>query len=123
MRHVPIISSRSPILFRLLLSAWIVLAPTHQAIVGSALAANGIMDGETVWIDTVHIEGLIHTKQETIVRLLPRSLPAEFNRAEVEEFERRVRNLSLFDRVQVTRAGQIVTVAVEEKKRSHWRPF
>ena len=30
-------------------------------------------------------------------------VPAEFTQAEVEEFERRVRNLSLFDRVQVTR--------------------
>ena len=115
MRHVYILSSRSPIFFRLFLIACIVLALTHQAIVWSALAANGIMDGETVWIDTIHIEGLIHTKPETIVRLLPRSLPAEFTRAEVEEFERRVRNLSLFDRVQVTRAGQNVTVAVEEK--------
>jgi hypothetical protein len=42
-------------------------------------------------------------------------LPAEFTRAEVEEFERRVQNLSIFDRVQVTRAGQNVTVDVQEK--------
>ena len=93
----------------------LVFALSHQATVGSALAANGITEGEPVWIDTVHIEGLIHTKLDTILRLLPRSLPAEFTRAEVEEFERRVRNLSLFDRVQVTRDGPIVTVDVEEK--------
>ena len=81
----------------------------------SALAAKGIAEGETVSIEAVHIEGLIHTEQETILRLLPRSLPAEFTRAEIEEFERRVRNLSLFDHVQVTRDGQNVTVAAQEK--------
>lgn len=115
MRHVHIISSRSPMFFRLFLAFWLVLALSHQITVCSSLAATGIADGEPAWIDTVHIEGLIHTKQETIIRLLPRSLPAEFTRAEMEEFERRVQNLSLFDRVQVTRDGPIVTVDVEEK--------
>ena len=115
MRYSYIISSSLPIFFRLFLAACLVHALSHQAAVGSALAAHGIADGEPVWIEAVHIEGLIQTKPETIVRLLPRSLPAEFTRAEVEEFERRVRNLSLFDRVQVTRAGQNVTVDVQEK--------
>ena len=115
MRHGYIVSSSSYILFRLFLAFYLVFALSHPAAVTSAWAANGIADGETVWIDTVHIEGLIHTKQETILRLLPRSVPAEFTRAEMEEFERRVQNLSLFDRVQVTRDGSIVTVDVEEK--------
>ena len=115
MRYSYIISSGPHMLFRLFLAACLVLALSHQAAVSSALAANGVADGETVRIDMVHIEGLIHTEQETILRLLPRSLPAEFTRAEVEEFERRVRNLSLFDRVQVTRDGQNVTVDVQEK--------
>jgi len=101
--------------FRLVLAACFVLALSYQAAVSSALAANGIVDGETVRIDTVHIKGLIHTEQETILRLLPRSLPAEFTKAEIAEFERRVRNLSLFDSVQVTRAGQNVTIDVQEK--------
>ena len=115
MRYIYIISSGLHFLFRLFLTTCLALALSHQATVGSALAANGITDGETVSIETVQIEGLIHTKQETIIRLLPRSLPAEFTRAEVEEFERRVRNLSLFDRVQVTRAARNLTVAVQEK--------
>ena len=115
MQHDYMISRGSPILIRMFLAFCLVFALSHTAAVTSALAANGITDGETVWIDTVHIEGLIHTKQETIVRLLPRPVPAEFTRAEVEEFERRVQNLSLFDRVQVTRDGSIVTVDVEEK--------
>ena len=115
MRYSYIMSSRPHMLARLFLAACLVLALSHQAALGSVQAANGIGDGETVRIDRVHIEGLIHTEQETILRLLPRSLPAEFTRVEVEEFERRVRNLSLFDRVQVTRAGQNVTVDVQEK--------
>jgi len=102
-------------LFRLFLAFCLVFALSHPAEINSALAANGITDGETVSIETVQIEGLIHTKQETILRLLPRSLPAEFTRAEVEEFERRVQNLSLFDRVQVTRDSRNLTVDVQEK--------
>lgn len=115
MQHVHIVSRCLSMLAQMVLAVCFGLALSHPAAVTSAWAANGITDGETVWIDTVHIEGLIHTKQETILRLLPRSLPAEFTRAEVEEFERRVQNLSLFDRVQVTRDGPIVTVDVEEK--------
>ena len=99
---------------QLVLTVCFGFALTQIDAVTAALAANGMADGETVWIDTVHIEGLIHTKQETILRLLPRSVPAEFTRAEVEEFERRVQNLSLFDRVQVTRDGPTVTVDVEK---------
>lgn len=117
MRYSYIITSGPHMLFRLFLATCLVLVLGHQAAVSSALAANGIADSETVRIDMVHIEGLIHTKQETILRLLPRSLPAEFTRAEVEELERRVRNLSLFDRVQVTREGQSVTV--DFRKRLH----
>lgn len=80
-----------------------------------ALAAQDITESDTVSLDTVRIEGLIHTKQETIIRLLPRPLPGDYTRAELEEFERRVRNLSLFDQVQVTRDGRSVAVAVQEK--------
>ena len=115
MQYSYIISSGPHTLFRLFLAACLVLALSHQAAVSSALAANGIAENETVSIDAIQVEGLIHTRQETIIRLLPRPLPAEFTRAEIEEFERRVRNLSLFDRVQVTRAGQNVTVDVQEK--------
>ena len=115
MRYFYIGSIRPHIFVRLFLAVFLALALSHQAVVGSALAANGMVDGETVRIDRVHVEGLIHTEQETILRLLPRPLPAECTRAEVEEFERRVRNLSLFDRVQVTQDGSTVTVDVQEK--------
>lgn len=115
MLHVHIVSSSSYIRFRLPLVLCLVFALCHPAPVTVALAANGIAEDESVWIVALQIEGLIHTKQETIIRLLPRSLPAEFTRAEIDEFERRVRNLSLFDHVQVTRDGQVITLEAHEK--------
>jgi hypothetical protein len=55
------------------------------------------------------------TKADTILRLLPRPVPGRFTRAEVREFERRVRNLSLFDHVEITEDGPQITVTVQEK--------
>lgn len=115
MRHVHILSRFSHIRFRLFLVLGLIYTLNHPAVFSVAQAAQGIAEGEAVSIDTVNIEGLIHTKQETILRLLPRPLPAEFTRTEIEEFERRVRNLSLFDRVQVTRDGDTLAVAAQEK--------
>ena len=100
---------------RLILAIGLLFTVNDPVAARSALAATGIAEDETVLIDVIQIEGLVHTTQDTLFRLLPRSLPAEFTGAEIEEFERRVRNLSLFDRVQVTRAGQIMTVEVQEK--------
>lgn len=68
-----------------------------------------------VQIDRVVIEGTIHTRDTTLTRLLPRPTSNHFTRAELEEFERRVRNLSLFDEVHVTREGSLLRVAVHEK--------
>ena len=66
-------------------------------------------------LERVQIEGLIYTTPNTIIRLLPRSLPDEFTPTELAEFERRVRNLSLFDHVQVRRNGVTLSVEVQEK--------
>lgn len=115
MQHTCIGLKNLHILFRLFLATVLGLALSHQAAAGAALAANGSEDGETVTIEAVRIEGLIHTKQETILRLLSRTVPSTFTQAEVEEFERRVRNLSLFDHVHITREGSVITVEVQEK--------
>lgn len=115
MQHVYFTSRCSSMLAGLILAVCLESALTHVAAVSAVLGANGMADGETVLITTVQIDGLIHTKPDTILRLLPRSAPAEYTQAEIEEFERRVRNLSLFDRVQVIRSGRTVTVDVEEK--------
>lgn len=61
------------------------------------------------------LSGLIHTKPETILELLPRPIPARYTEEEVREFERRVRNLSIFDAVQVSVVDQVLQVVVREK--------
>lgn len=115
MQDGSILSCFSSTFVRLTLTTCLFLTLNDHVAARSALAATGIADDEAVLIDEVRIDGLVHTTQDTLIRLLPRSLPAEFTRTEVEEFERRVRNLSLFDRVQVTRAGRNMTVEVQEK--------
>jgi outer membrane protein assembly factor BamA len=94
--------------------AWcLIVLSVHEGSI--ATAADGLADAGTVFVETVDTSGLIHTKPETLVRLLPRSLPASFTKAEIEEFERRIRNLSLFDLVRVGREGDRLTLAVQEK--------
>ncbi len=66
-------------------------------------------------IENTEVRGLIHTKEETIWKLLPRSVPGEFTREELAEFERRIRNLSLFDHVAVAIQDHRVVVDVHEK--------
>lgn len=115
MRHESLVSRGPCLLVQLCLIACVILVPSLPATVSCALAANGIADGETAWIETLQIEGLIHTKHDTISRLLPRPLPGDFARSEIDEFERRVRNLSLFDHVRVTCDGSMLRVVVQEK--------
>ncbi|MCS6287929.1 MAG: hypothetical protein H8K10_03000 [Nitrospira sp.] len=69
----------------------------------------------TIAINKLEISGLLHTTEDTIRRLLPRPIPSHFTRAEVEEFERRIRNLSLFDRVKVATQDGTIAVDVREK--------
>jgi hypothetical protein len=61
------------------------------------------------------VQGLIHTKEATIWNLLPHPIPGRFTHAELAEFERRIRNLSLFDHVTVAVRDSGVVVKVEEK--------
>lgn len=72
-------------------------------------------EDDTIAINTLEISGVLNTKEDTIRRLLPRPIPSPFTRAEVEEFERRIRNLSLFDRVKVTTYAGTMAVDVREK--------
>ncbi len=80
-----------------------------------AYAANGLDQRETVRIERVEVKGLGRTKEETIIRLLPRAIPTEFSHAEIKEFERRIRNLSLFDHVTVGIHEQDLVIEVQEK--------
>jgi hypothetical protein len=70
---------------------------------------------DSVFLSNTEVHGLIRTKEETIWKLLPRPAPAEFTRAELAEFERRIRNLSLFDHVDVAVLDHRVIVEVHEK--------
>jgi hypothetical protein len=81
----------------------------------AASAGNETGDAALVVIETTQIGGLIHTKEETIWKLLPRPVPGRFTSAELAEFERRIRNLSLFDHVEVTIRDHHVVVDVQEK--------
>ncbi|MEQ1793338.1 MAG: hypothetical protein ABL970_04025 [Nitrospira sp.] len=115
MRYFFIVWHGSGCVARFIPALFLALLCVGMGTVPCTLAATGIVDGEAVFLDTVQTRGLVHTKPETILRLLPRPLPDEFTRAEIDEFERRVRNLSLFDQVEVTREGQGVTVTAQEK--------
>lgn len=80
-----------------------------------ARAADGLDQLESIHLEQIQISGLGRTKEDTILRLLPRQVPADYSRAEVNEFERRIRNLSLFDLVRVEVREQSLTVEVQEK--------
>lgn len=54
-------------------------------------------------------------KDDEIAELLPRALPSALSDAEVTEFTRRVKNLALFDKVEVERRGSILWVSVRRK--------
>jgi|GEM_PF-905812 len=80
-----------------------------------ASADEGTVNSELVFIEKTQVLGLIHTKEETIWNLLPRAVPGRFTYAELAEFERRIRNLSLFDHVDVAIRDHRVVVDVQEK--------
>lgn len=69
----------------------------------------------SVELTGVVIDGNTRTREVTFLELLPRPLPDRYTRAEVAEFERRVRNLSLFDDVSVALEGSALHVRVREK--------
>ena len=101
---------RARVLFLPIILSCVMVIIFHAAPAHSAHAEDG-----TIAIHKVEISGLLHTTEDTIRRLLPRPIPSEFTRTEVEEFERRIRNLSLFDRVQVAAHDGNLAVDVQEK--------
>jgi hypothetical protein len=66
-------------------------------------------------VDRIEAHGLGTTRRDTLIELLPRDPPAEFTDAELREFERRVRNLGLFDRVEVRVEHGVLRVEVDRK--------
>ncbi|WHZ24521.1 MAG: hypothetical protein OJF47_003633 [Nitrospira sp.] len=108
-------SHHAQFLCRRLMIAGIVMTLLEGLTVYSAYAAQNDERPSTVTVLSLSIQGLVRTNDETIRRLLPRQIPAQFTPAELLEFERRIRNLNLFDRVSVTKRGDSVFVDVQEK--------
>lgn len=100
---------RGYLAFVLLLTAW------NFSLNTIAAAQDRALDADQVWIEGTEIRGLVRTKEETIWKLLPRPAPGQFTAHEVDEFERRIRNLSLFDHVEVVVRGGRLLVDAHEK--------
>jgi hypothetical protein len=66
-------------------------------------------------IEGLRVRGAKRTREDTMLALLPRPPPADYSEAELEDFERRLNNLAIFDRVTVARSGAQLEVAVREK--------
>lgn len=98
------------VLFLSVILSCAIFITIHAAMAHPVIAAD-----EAISIHTLKISGVLLTKEDTIQRLLPRPLPSQFTRAEIEEFERRIRNLSLFDRVNVAAHDGNMAVDVQEK--------
>jgi hypothetical protein len=97
------------VLFLAIVLTWGFMTPE------AAIGQKSSIAPETFMIQETDLVGLRYTKAETILELLPHPIPGRFTRAELREFERRIRNLSLFDRVLVTTQGEALRVDVREK--------
>jgi hypothetical protein len=81
-----------------------------------ASAARAAIDPLAIYeIDALVAEGLERTDPETISELLPRPLPAALTGSELVELRRRIKNLALFDQVDVDPAGRTLFVRVRRK--------
>jgi len=63
----------------------------------------------------VTLKGLSRTRAETVLELLPRAPPAVYTELELEEFQRRLWNLGIFDLVQVRHTDRGIEVELREK--------
>jgi hypothetical protein len=93
------------------------VAIARRLFVSGALFASNLC-GTSAYAEPIadlRIEGNAKTRPSTFRSLLPRELPADLSAAEVREFERRVRNLEIFDAVDVRVDGADLVVVVREK--------
>ena len=66
-------------------------------------------------VEEVELRGLSATAEDTLLDLLPRAPPDRYTEAELEEFERRLNNLGIFDAVAVRCESRALAVSVREK--------
>ena len=75
----------------------------------------GHMKEGDVYLESIQVEGLVDTKLTAITDLLPRPIPSVYTKVEIDEFSRRIKNLRLFDVVEVNVEGAEVVVNVRPK--------
>lgn len=88
----------------------LIVAVVLTLVVAADARAEGFVE-----LAAIVIHGNTRTREVTFLDLLPRPFPSRYTHAEVAEFERRVRNLSLFDDVSVGVEGSALHVRVREK--------
>lgn len=76
------------------------------------LVATGARGAE---VEHLEVKGVGSTSTTAVAALLPRALPSTFTDAELREFERRLRNLGLFDRLEVRLRGRTLAIEVDRK--------
>jgi hypothetical protein len=64
---------------------------------------------------TLEVEGLKRLKRSVVEELLPAALPACVSEADIEEIDRRLWTMGLFDQVSVVREGRVLRVTLREK--------
>jgi hypothetical protein len=63
----------------------------------------------------LEVEGLKRLKRSVVEELLPAALPACITDSDIEEVDRRLWTMGLFDQVSVVREGRVLRVTVREK--------
>jgi hypothetical protein len=92
-----------------------VIACFVSGVAPNAAASVTIDETHPYEVDHLELEGIAGTDEQTFHELLPRPLPAVFSGTEVVEFRRRVKNLALFDAVDVEPVTRGLRVRVRHK--------
>jgi len=66
-------------------------------------------------VETIEIQGLEKTKKITLIEILPRELPTTLTNEELTEYQRRIKNLGIFDKVSVEKREKGLLVKVRSK--------
>ncbi|MFO0735071.1 MAG: hypothetical protein U0270_04295 [Labilithrix sp.] len=66
-------------------------------------------------VNRIEMKGIDRTRESTLLGVLPRPLPTTFTPEELEEYERRVNNLAIFDLVTIAIEDDVLVVDVREK--------
>ena len=79
------------------------------------LFSHFLLGQEDHYAESIQIEGLRNTKENTLIEILPRELPTILSAKELEEYERRIKNLGIFDKVEVLKIDKGIRVNVRSK--------